>query len=225
MIVTKGYAVVNHSAATASLLQQVVAHVSTNRFGGLRFEPIFQAVNAVGRLSKGDKKRKSHVGHPTKKARWCEDAAKTIMNTAAEIDLHSTRSKSISAAEFGVGVLENSILQTLPGAADQVGHYDVKVRGPPSAQTLPRAVVCLTPLDRDSSLNVMPMNKLHRIPTRHEFERFRITVPVKVGQTLFMRQDMAHGGTSCPGRRLHTLLGPPSLAGHDLGYTFVLPDS
>ena len=88
LIVTSGFAVVKHSAATASLLQQqAFASVSTNK--RLRFTPIFQTVTKSGRLSSGDRKRGSYAGLPENKAAWCDDAAKAICNLAADIDLHS----------------------------------------------------------------------------------------------------------------------------------------
>ena len=52
------------------------------------------------------------------------------------------------------------------------------------------------------------MNALDRIPTLSEFEHMCITVPVKVGQSLLMRYDMVHSGSSCAGLRLHSVIGP-----------------
>ena len=52
-----------------------------------------------------------------------------------------------------------------------------------------------------------------------------VTVAVRRGETLIMRYDMAHSGSSTAGLRLHTVIGPRALAEHRLGYTFHLRDA
>ena len=61
------------------------------------------------------------------------------------------------------------------------------------------------------------------LPTVGEFDRLAKPIPVKVGQSLFMRYDMAHSGTDSPGLRLHTVLSNlPILELHNLGETQML---
>eukprot|EP00966_Prymnesium_polylepis_P262159 6055833-Prymnesium_polylepis.1 len=62
----------------------------------------------------------------------------------------------------------------------------------------------LTPLDRNTSLRILPMGLLDHIPSISEFERLCVPVDVRVGQSLLMRYDMAHSGSSSPGLRLHS---------------------
>ena len=75
---------------------------------------------------------------------------------------------------------------------------------------------------RDSSLRILPMKVIDRLPTLQEFDKLCVEVPIRVGQTLLMRYDMAHGGSSRNGLRLHTIIGPAQLHGYSLGATFPL---
>ena len=54
-------------------------------------------------------------------------------------------------------MVESSVLKTLPGATNQVGHYDLTVTAPPDLSSPPLAVIMLTPLDADSSLRILPV--------------------------------------------------------------------
>ena len=146
---------------------------------------------------------------------WCQLGASIAMNISADTDLALAASESFS-------VLENSILRTEPGATNQIGHFDLQVMSPPTADSVPVAIIMLTPLDNNTSLRILPMDLLDHIPSISEFERLCVTVDVRVGQSLLMRYDMAHSGSSSPGLRLHSVLGPSSCTHHQLGSTFVL---
>ena len=225
-----GYAVTNHSTATAQLLHQFTDHISSiSQFVSkrppknapnddcMRFQPIFQrAPTRYLDPNIGDGKRSSCVGLPAgRDAIWCQFGSSVAMSIISDIDLALASSESLS-------VLENSVLATEPGAHPQIGHFDLQVSAPPDSGSVPAAIIMVTPLDRDTSLRILPMDSLDRIPTLGEFERLCIEVHVRVGQTLLMRHDMAHGGSSCPGKRLHSVVGPSRLVNHKLGDSFLL---
>ena len=217
-VLSVGYAVTNHSSTTAASLQQLVDRLSampkvvrkTLPKNGpsdthMHFVPIFQkAPTQFLDPNIGDGKRSSCLGLPVGNGvQWCELGSSIVRGIAADIDL-------TLATSDGLTVHENSVLRTEPGADDQVGHFDLEVSGPPDASSAPPAIIVVTPLDQDTTLRILPMSSLDRIPTLAEFERLCITVPIRVGQSLLMRYDMAHSGSSAPGLRLHSVLGPPS---------------
>jgi hypothetical protein len=118
------------------------------------------------------------------------------------------------SSEIAFGVRESSILETLHGAAFQVGHFDLQVDAMPTPGSMPSAIIAVTPLECDASLRILPMDAPIRqhLPTNAEFTSLSRVRDVRVGQTLFMRYDMAHSGTSASGRRLHSILGPADLS-------------
>ena len=131
----------------------------------MRFTPIFQkAPTKFLNPNIGDGKRSSCVGLPAgREAMWCQLRASVAMSISADIDLALASSESLS-------VLENSILRTEPGAANQIGHFDLQVVSPVTV-----AIIMLTPLDRDTSLRILPMDLLDHIPSISEFERLCVT--------------------------------------------------
>ena len=136
----------------------------------MRFTPIFQkAPTKFLNPNIGDGKRSSCVGLPAgREAMWCQLRASVAMSISADIDLALASSESLS-------VLENSILRTEPGAANQIGHFDLQVVSPPTADSVPVAIIMLTPLDRDTSLRILPMGLIDHIPSISEFERLCVT--------------------------------------------------
>ena len=229
-VLTSGYAVTEHSSATNILLQQLTGKISSiaqivrrappknaPNDNSMFFTPIFQkAPTKFLNPNIGDGKRSSCFGLPVgHEAMWCQLGASVAMNISADIDLALAASESLS-------IIENSILRTEPGAANQIGHFDLQVMSPPAADSIPVAIIMLTPLDRNTSLRILPMGLLDHIPSISEFERLCVPVDVRVGQSLLMRYDMAHSGSSSPGLRLHSVLGPSSCTHHQLGTTFIL---
>ena len=103
-VLTTGYAVTEHSAATTILLTQLSGHISSSC---MRFTPIFQkAPTKFLNPNIGDGKRSSCVGLPAgREAMWCQLRASVAMSISADIDLALASSESLS-------VLENSILRT-----------------------------------------------------------------------------------------------------------------
>ena len=118
-------------------------------------------------------------------------------------------------------VVENSVLRTAPGGPDQVGHFDLDVHSYPSGDCRPFAAILITPIDHDSSLRLIPIGLVDGIPTHDQFEQISKRVTVPKGCTLIMRCDIAHSGTSSPGKRLHTIVGPQGTT--SLGMTYFLP--
>ena len=58
---------------------------------------------------------------------------------------------------------------------NQIGHFDLQVVSPPTADSVPVAIIMLTPLDRDTSLRILPMGLIDHIPSISEFERLCVT--------------------------------------------------
>ena len=192
----------------------------------MTFAPIFQLASPPGRNPNFGPKpyvRHSCFGLPGRGggATWpdlLEQFAMAIVTDYGLLQLLTER----------ICVLENSILLTDAGAVPQVGHFDLQVRAPPCATVAPCAMILVTPLDRDSSLRILPMGN-HSIsqplPTSAEFEQYAVTVPVRVGEALLMRFDISHSGSSAEGLRAHTVLGPTDMLGHELGSTHHLQDT
>ena len=146
----------------------------------LTFGYIFQQrFRANGDPNFGDFKRLSCFGlpygvspHVQTDVRWVSLARELTLLVSRDSGLETTLSSQLH-------ILENSVLRTLPGATNQIGHYDLTVTAPPDLSSPAPAVIMLTPLDVDSSLRILPVDKLvRRLPTEEEFERSAITVPV-----------------------------------------------
>ena len=208
-----GYALVDHSAETQAavhklgeeLRQLKVAFVEDTKrpldpTTHLLFEKIFQRLPTKSlNPNVGDGKRSSCTGFPTKEGvQWCDMGIKITADIIGEAGLSSPCRR----------VLQNSLLRTEEGSEFQVGHFDLPVPVLPTPRSPePSAVIALTPLFTDSSLRILPFGAIDRIPTQQEFNRLARVVPVRYGQTLLMRYDMAHSGTDADGMRLHTIYG------------------
>jgi hypothetical protein len=237
---TSGYTVVSHRLGASALLVDLTSTISHIRSEhrarpsmcpsdeSLTFGYIFQQhPKANGDANFGDYKRLSCFGLPYGVAphvgtdvAWVVQARSLGLSVAQECGLEAILGSRIH-------ILENSVLKTLTGAANQIGHYDLTVTAPPTLNSSPPAVIMLTPLDRASSLRILPADMcVERLPTHEEFEVHAIPVHVKVGESLLMRYDMAHSGTNAPGLRLHTVLSSLSISDlHELGFTHTLARS
>lgn len=183
----------------------------------LRFERIFQRhPTKMKDPNVGDGKRWTCEGVPTLPGvAWCQAGCQAMQSIAQDAKFSPAQQKQLV-------VLENSILRTEKGAENQIGHFDLRVHSPPTPGTVPPAIIAVTPVLSDASLRILPMGATRDIPTHAEFDRLCVPVPVRCGQTLLMRYDMAHSGTGEHGLRLHSILGRPGQQG-SLGNTFPLP--
>ena len=189
----------------------------------LTFGHIFQQhPKANGDANFGDYKRLACFGLPYGTAPEHSETDVLWISLGRNLALTVSRDSGVQAfTNSQLCVVEGSLLRTLPGATNQVGHYDLTVTAPPDLSSPPVALIMLTPLDADTVLRVLPVGKvIGRLPTSEEFEQYAIPVPVRVGQSLIMRYDMAHSGSSSPGLRLHSVLSHLPLSElHSFGFT------
>ena len=176
-----------------------------------RFAPIFQKAPEPGKNPNfGDRKRLSCFGLPDgPSVKWCTAGQQLLSQIVPDDNYRS---------------IENSVLQTLQEASDQAPHFDLTVEAMPRPDKSPIALIAVTPLFHDGTLRVLPMDApiAKSLPTAEEFHRHSVPVRIPLGQTLVMRYDIAHCGTSTCGYRLHSVLGQPGLNEHNVGFTMFL---
>ena len=225
--ITRGYVVAPNQPRMLSSINKIVRglprqyadsheidHAGTPGAPIVKFTKIFQGYpTALAPVNAGTGSRQSASGVEFGKV----DSAPEWATALGEHQLNMLEALGDvgSLLEGEPQVQENSLLWARRDIDWQVGHLDAQVEYVPSPDILPKGIITLTPLDRNTNARVFPMceiTRLGRLPTRAEFDELAVIVQVSLGQTLYMRYDTPHGGGNMPGLRLHGLLGSASLS-------------
>ena len=225
--ITRGYAVAPNQPRVLASINKIVRglprqyadsheidHAGTPGAPIVKFTKIFQGYpTALAPVNAGTGSRQSASGVEFGKVNSAPKWATALGEH--QLNMLEALGDVGSLLEGEPQVQENSLLWARRDIDWQVGHLDAQVEYVPSPDILPKGIITLTPLDRNTNARVFPMReitRLGRLPTRAEFDELAVIVQVPLGQTLYMRYDTPHGGGNMPGLRLHGLLGSASLS-------------